>query len=119
MKTLSKVLVLILITTLFSPTAQAQAASCSQVKSKFNAFGKSLPTKGIDVTKMVDAYKIALTNPKCFSKSQISEFKKYVNEVASGEECYPDMIKSMNGLLGGNTWTKFCKGFKGLVRYTK
>ena len=121
MNNLSKVIALALIATFISPVSQAQGASCSQVKSKFNAASKlATPTNSVDVKKMVDAYKIALTNTKCFSKTQISGFKKYVNEVSSSEECLdPAMTETMNGLLGDNTWTKFCQGFKGLVRYAK
>lgn len=121
MNNLSKVIALTLIATFISPISQAQGASCNQVKSKFNTVSKLVaPANSIDVKKIVDAYKIVLTNTKCFSKKQIGEFKKYVNEVASSEECLdPAMIETMNGLLGDNTWTKFCQGFKGLVRYAK
>ena len=102
-----------------TPIQSAEALGCSQVKTMIKSVSADISfadSKG--AKKMVDAYKIAFTNPKCISTKELRDMKKAASDII--KMCNdPKSFQAMQGIFGKNLWTDFCKGFQGLAKYTK
>lgn len=119
MKKLGALSAIVLILSVLSPMHEARAIGCGQVKNMFKSVGSEVSFENAKgAQKMVDAYKIALANPKCFGAKDIKEMKSSTNDII--KMCNDTNQSSMmQALFGKATWSTFCKGFKSLSGYTK
>lgn len=114
---MKKLLPLILILGFISPVQPAQALGCAKPQNVVKN-GKWSFNDAKEVNSLLELYIIVLTNPKCFSAKDITDFKKSVKDFV--KQCNdPKEQKMSEAVFGKNTWNQFCKGMKDLVKYTK
>lgn len=88
--------------------------SCKDIVRKYNTVRSIAVTdNGIDLKLMAKTYELVFKNQRCFSKSQLGEFRTSVIEIGQSPECSGgEEFATMTGLFGNEQWSYFCNSFK-------
>jgi hypothetical protein len=87
---------------------------CKDIVRKYNTVRSVAVTdNGIDLKLMAKTYELVFKNQRCFSKSQLEEFRTSVKEIGQSPECFGgEDFATMAGLFGNEQWSYFCSSFK-------
>jgi hypothetical protein len=116
---MKRVLPFILVLGFITPFQPAEALGCaSPQKILKNSIDKWSFTNSKGIKIYLEANKAVLTNPKCFSSKDVSDFKKSVKGFL--KQCNdPKDLEMSEAVYGKSNWKQFCTGMRNLVKYTK